>query len=978
MENAVAVAAATPAAAKGSGVGAAAAGEARVSEKASRAGMTPAAALAAKPTLVAAALPRTPCCSGEDSAADQLPPSGSGETAPAAVAAVAAAEPGISTASNTPDNSPLGAPSKLTAAAAAAGSPLTRQQQQQQQQLQQLQQQIPVSPLLSIELQHRELQQQQLQLERLGKQLQLLPVQSKQPQQLLLRPLLLQQQQQAAAEGANASAASADLSSAVAAAVASPLGCRSSSSGVTAAPMSTSSNTRGLFSLLDDGGLAALAAAATGTPHPASLSAAAGSASSSAGGAAAGAAGGGGAGAGCCVSSGGETPSSVLDTLSDLHERLCVLLDVTMRQHNEQRLLLQSISCLQQGGGVLPEAGALPDSATRQAQQQQMQVQQQVRRAQQQSLGLDSQLLGLAADLGTNNGSTAAALQHFLLSQTGVLPPPRTPTATAGAVAAQQALSAALLKAEGAAAEGANSFKQLKGFSAKAAEGKRRQGGSREQQQLRLAQSALRRADSHTTGNSEPQQLSVSPSTSVYSRGSNAQHLHDPFPHSTMIQLIQPLPTGIKLELKSHKAVKGPGNALDGSAAAGTQGIASSGPAPREYALRVSLTRHETKYCSFHSLHGIMPAYNEAVRLRNRYAGLPFQLPLMTEAVLRERKLLLDQGRPLPLYGPKEAFMTVQERTIFYKQGRLDASVHDFRSHAAIPAVQQQSEQQREQQLRDDPEATSALRGLGVFTAPTGALQAQQAGRTSKKRQRDRILGMPAAATDAAANAGAAGKLSPKARKSERRLSGVGGAPGSGQWIAADDAVASLRAGSSSSSSSSSFGDGIADALLQFPAAAAAAGSGLLLDSISRRPPAEGGALFEGCSQGESEFGLLLPQQQQQKGSERSRRSGAEAEGSSGSAESRPVGSSLAAPSAARPTGTADWEATAVAADIAASLGLPLEELAARLSHFIRGADGRGAGAAAATAAAGVARNNLSGGGEGSAVGSSKPGSTIL
>ncbi|OEH74729.1 hypothetical protein cyc_00934 [Cyclospora cayetanensis] len=639
------------------------------------------------------------------------------------------------------------------------------------------------------EARHRELQQQQLQLERLGKQLQLLPVQSKQPQQLLLRPLLLQQQQQAAAEGANASAASADLSSAVAAAVASPLGCRSSSSGVTAAPMSTSSNTRGLFSLLDDGGLAALAAAATGTPHPASLSAAAGR--------------------------GGE-------------------------------------------------------------------------------------------------------------------PPPRPFPAR---LRPQQALSAALLKAEGAAAEGANSFKQLKGFSAKAAEGKRRQGGN-------------------TTGNSEPQQLSVSPSTSVYSRGSNAQHLHDPFPHSTMIQLIQPLPTGIKLELKSHKAVKGPGNALDGSAAAGSQGIASSGPAPREYALRVSLTRHETKYCSFHSLHGIMPAYNEAVRLRNRYAGLPFQLPLMTEAVLRERKLLLDQGRPLPLYGPKEAFMTVQERTIFYKQGRLDASVHDFRSHAAIPAVQQQSEQQREQQaagsggfckaefnqqLRDDPEATSALRGLGVFTAPTGALQAQQAGRTSKKRQRDRILGVPAAATDAAANAGAAGKLSPKARKSERRLSGVGGAPGSGQWIAADDAVASLRAGSSSSSSSSSFGDGIADALLQFPAAAAAAGSGLLLDSISRRPPAEGGALFEGCSQGESEFGLLLPQQQQQKGSERSRRSGAEAEGSSGSAESRPVGSSLAAPSAARPTGTADWEATAVAADIAASLGLPLEELAARLSHFIRG-----------------------------------------
>lgn len=92
-----------------------------------------------------------------------------------------------------------------------------------------------------------------------------------------------------------------------------------------------------------------------------------------------------------------------------------------------------------------------------------------------------------------------------------------------------------------------------------------------------------------------------------------------------MIQLIQPLPTGIKLELKSNRS-----GTSGASAAASLQEEDQQQSAPREYALRVSLTRHETKYCSFHASHGILPAYNDAVRMRNKHAGLPFSLPLMT------------------------------------------------------------------------------------------------------------------------------------------------------------------------------------------------------------------------------------------------------------------------------------------------------------------------------------------------------------
>ncbi|PFH38264.1 hypothetical protein BESB_006050 [Besnoitia besnoiti] len=148
-------------------------------------------------------------------------------------------------------------------------------------------------------------------------------------------------------------------------------------------------------------------------------------------------------------------------------------------------------------------------------------------------------------------------------------------------------------------------------------------------------------------------------STSVYSRGSNVRHAEDPFPHCLMIQLIQPLPTGIKLEMKAHRPSSTP---ADGAGDSTKQG------APREYALRVSLTRHDTKYISFHSLRGILPAYNEAVRLRNKFAALPFLLPTMTLKELEKRKSLLEEGALLPGHGPREAFMTVQQRMTYYRQ----------------------------------------------------------------------------------------------------------------------------------------------------------------------------------------------------------------------------------------------------------------------------------------------------------------------
>nr|CEL70685.1 TPA: hypothetical protein BN1204_063665 [Neospora caninum Liverpool] len=143
-------------------------------------------------------------------------------------------------------------------------------------------------------------------------------------------------------------------------------------------------------------------------------------------------------------------------------------------------------------------------------------------------------------------------------------------------------------------------------------------------------------------------------STSVYSRGSNVRHEEDPYPHSVMIQLIQPLPTGIKLEMKAHRPTS--------STPTNVAGDTSEQPVLREYALRVSLTRHDTKYISFHSLRGILPAYNEAVRLRNKFAGLPFRLPALTFEV---RPVV---AIPLSGHGPREAFMTVQQRMTYYRQ----------------------------------------------------------------------------------------------------------------------------------------------------------------------------------------------------------------------------------------------------------------------------------------------------------------------
>ncbi|PHJ20005.1 hypothetical protein CSUI_006164 [Cystoisospora suis] len=167
-------------------------------------------------------------------------------------------------------------------------------------------------------------------------------------------------------------------------------------------------------------------------------------------------------------------------------------------------------------------------------------------------------------------------------------------------------------------------------------------------------------------------------STSVYCRGSNVRHQEDPYPHNVMIQLIQPLPTGIKLELKSNRsATSGAG------ASTCSQEEEQQQSAPREYALRVSLTRHETKYCSFHASHGILPAYNDAVRMRNKHAGLPFSLPLMTLEDLQARKELLDRGEALPNHGPDEAFMTVQERITYYKQ--LAAAEAAVARVAAVP-----------------------------------------------------------------------------------------------------------------------------------------------------------------------------------------------------------------------------------------------------------------------------------------------------
>lgn len=169
-----------------------------------------------------------------------------------------------------------------------------------------------------------------------------------------------------------------------------------------------------------------------------------------------------------------------------------------------------------------------------------------------------------------------------------------------------------------------------------------------------------------------------------------------------MIQLIQPLPTGIKLELKSHKAT------AKASASAAADAAQSGGMhAPREYALRVSLTRHETKYCSFHSLHGILPAYNEAVRLRNRFAGLPFHLPPLTVADLARRKTLLESGAPLPGHGPQEAFMTVQERTIFYKQGKGAAQLHQ-QQRFLLQLQQQKQHPQQQQQSKEWPTVSAA------------------------------------------------------------------------------------------------------------------------------------------------------------------------------------------------------------------------------------------------------------------------------
>ncbi|ESS34164.1 hypothetical protein TGDOM2_246995 [Toxoplasma gondii GAB2-2007-GAL-DOM2] len=152
----------------------------------------------------------------------------------------------------------------------------------------------------------------------------------------------------------------------------------------------------------------------------------------------------------------------------------------------------------------------------------------------------------------------------------------------------------------------------------------------------------------------------ASSSTSVYSRGSNVRHEQDPYPHSLMIQLIQPLPTGIKLEMKAHRPSSSTPTSISGET--------SEQPVPREYALRVSLTRHDTKYISFHSLRGILPAYNEAVRLRNKFAGLPFVLPALTLEELQKRKGALEQRIPLRGHGPREAFMTVQQRMTYYRQ----------------------------------------------------------------------------------------------------------------------------------------------------------------------------------------------------------------------------------------------------------------------------------------------------------------------
>ncbi|KEP65540.1 UNVERIFIED_CONTAM: hypothetical protein HHA_246995 [Hammondia hammondi] len=152
----------------------------------------------------------------------------------------------------------------------------------------------------------------------------------------------------------------------------------------------------------------------------------------------------------------------------------------------------------------------------------------------------------------------------------------------------------------------------------------------------------------------------ASSSTSVYSRGSNVRHEQDPYPHSLMIQLIQPLPTGIKLEMKAHRPSSSTPTSIIGET--------SEQPVPREYALRVSLTRHDTKYMSFHSLRGILPAYNEAVRLRNKFAGLPFVLPALTLEELQKRKGALEQRIPLRGHGPREAFMTVQQRMTHYRQ----------------------------------------------------------------------------------------------------------------------------------------------------------------------------------------------------------------------------------------------------------------------------------------------------------------------
>ena len=393
-----------------------------------------------------------------------------------------------------------------------------------------------------------------------------------------------------------------------------------------------------------------------------------------------------------------------------------------------------------------------------------------------------------------------------------------------------------------------------------------------------------------------------------------------------------------------------------------------------------------------------MPAYNEAVRLRNRFAGLPFDLPLMTEADLRERKRLIDQGRPLPIFGPKEAFMTVQERTIFYKQGRGDAgggggmlsasallSPADAsrapRSGGNSPGGMLQHQQgatrrgELVQQLREDPEATSALRGLGVFTptaAPAAAMAAAAAaavtshqqlpGRSSRKRQRDLLHA--ATATDGdIGGMGAPGRATPKGRKQQhhdRKVSPVR-AP---QWIGDETGATSFRA-ASTGSSSSSFGDGIAEALLHFPAAAAAAaaaGGGArrnssLLDSLAGPPETP----TPRDIQDESEFGLLQPQQQQQQQQQQQheddvlRSSSAAVEGGAQGETSLPLGgTSPGAP----PAAVSDWEPTAMAANIAASMGLPLEEFAERLSLFIRRAEGH----AAAAAAVGAVGNELAGG----------------